>query len=453
MAEIQRVNYTLMKLAMMNGGDADVGENPAVKPVSTVQGTIQEVPDADVISSAVSNMSAGQNIGNMDHDSLYGNDMAGSAGFQSPENGSDDLFGPEDDDFDEDTEGMEEDGGWDSVRATETVPVEFDLDGGGSQDEEQDVQSSGQETVQPVSSVPDGSMSSRFSGDSLVREFEDHFNAMPDGSDIYVPPGAAVHSDVPGSQVGIPADDRRQDFLPVQEIDRQVQDADMNGRISFPVQEQGRSVVQDIARVQPVRVDASRKVSRWSDFPVAGAYRDNDGQMFVDKGDMPCSSMKNIPQHMLNYIRDQFPAATSMNDALSAYVYVHEGCPADMAITQGIADVAKSYRGPESDFTNETLYDNLLKEFDSLSGQFSSLMSEFNRMKTQYMTVIAKVSAVEMAIVYDLCDRIGFRTKAQDSPATINFLESCVSDMMAQLERESAMKTSRDAVKSGRPIR
>ena len=51
-------------------------------------------------------------------------------------------------------------------------------------------------------------------------------------------------------------------------------------------------------------------------------------------------------------------------------------------------------------------------------------------------------------VIQCLIRKIRFR-----SPVTSCILETCVSDMMAQLERNSAMKTGRDSVRSGRPIR
>ena len=57
-----------------------------------------------------------------------------------------------------------------------------------------------------------------------------------------------------------------------------------------------------------------------------------------------------------------------------------------------------------------------------------------------------------MALAYILFDRIGFRKKQQDSPGTIDFLESGVADLINRLETQSELKSSRDKQRNGRPI-
>ena len=148
------------------------------------------------------------------------------------------------------------------------------------------------------------------------------------------------------------------------------------------------------------------------------------------------SVLKKFPTDLALHIQSMFPDANNMNDAVAAYVYLKEGKPDDMNVPDNIKDIAESYIGET--VTAKDVQNELEKQLMQLQIH--------DRLQNK------KLESIELALAYILFDRIGFRKKQQDSPGTIDFLESGVADLINRLETQSELKSSRDKQRNGRPI-
>lgn len=154
----------------------------------------------------------------------------------------------------------------------------------------------------------------------------------------------------------------------------------------------------------------------------------------VSKGQV--SALKDFPTDLAIRAKQMFPKATTMNDAVAAYVYYHEGKPNDVDVSDKIKDIAETYIGQE--ISLDAVQDNIERQLSKLQ--------MYDRTQNR------KLEMIELALVYILFDRIGFRKKPQNSPGTIDFLETGVTDMINALEKQSDLKSARDRQRNGRPI-
>lgn len=149
------------------------------------------------------------------------------------------------------------------------------------------------------------------------------------------------------------------------------------------------------------------------------------------------SYLKEFPTDLAMRAKSLFPEATTMNDAVAAYIYLKEGKPADLNVPDRIKSIANTFLG-------ETV---------SVKDSHDDLSKDLLQLKMHDRVITQKLETLELAIVYSLFDRIGFRKSEQASPATVDFLEPGVVDLFNRLEKQSKMKQMRDANRNGTPIR
>lgn len=186
---------------------------------------------------------------------------------------------------------------------------------------------------------------------------------------------------------------------------------------------------------EPVRSVAQQQSVRRQE-SVRRIYEDSS-QVSVSPDDIKYSTIKKFPQSMAQQAKRLFPAATNMDDALTAYFYHHEGRPADMLVPDNIKQIADSYVGDE--FSARDMYDGFLREISDLH----KLVKGFGR----------KLDILELGVSYLMFDRIGFRRAPQETPGSINFLENGVTDLMKRLETQSDLNTAKTASRKNRTVR
>lgn len=153
--------------------------------------------------------------------------------------------------------------------------------------------------------------------------------------------------------------------------------------------------------------------------------------------EMKTSSLRDIPTVLIDRIRALFPAATTQGDAVSAYIYVKEGMPADIPVPDKIRRIADSYTG----------------DVMTLQDATTGLSNDIQSLRQNDKLVMQKLNAIELAIVYSIFDRAGFRHEMQTAPGELKFLENGVETMMTQLEQQALNKQMKDANRAGCPIR
>lgn len=156
-----------------------------------------------------------------------------------------------------------------------------------------------------------------------------------------------------------------------------------------------------------------------------------------DSNDVPTSHLKKFPTDLAMRAKMLFPEATTMDEAVAAYMYLKEGKPSDLNVPERVKVVADTYIGET--VTVKDAQDELTKELVQL--------------KAYDRAISQKLETLELAVVYALFDHIGFRKTDQSSPGTIDFLEQGVIDMINRLEKQSHVKQMRDAQRNGRPIK
>lgn len=157
----------------------------------------------------------------------------------------------------------------------------------------------------------------------------------------------------------------------------------------------------------------------------------------VANADIAMSTLKKFPTELAQYIKKLFPEARTMDEAVAAYVYMKEGEPDDIPVPKEIKQLVKGYIGEA--VTLKDVQDEVLKEL--------------TRVREYNTRVMKKLNAVELAVGYDIFDRLGFRKANALTPSELNFLEAGMSDLIKQLEKQSEIKQNRDQQKSGRPIK
>ena len=157
----------------------------------------------------------------------------------------------------------------------------------------------------------------------------------------------------------------------------------------------------------------------------------------VSNDDIKVSVVKNFPTEILNTLRLLFPSAKNQTDMLTAFVYLSLGKPADLVIPDSARELLADYRG--DDISNRDVQD--------------SVTQAISQLKVADRQILQKLSAVELVCAYVLFDRLGFRKKDQKSADAVDFLENGMADLINTLEKQSEVKTMRDAQKKGTPIR
>lgn len=159
----------------------------------------------------------------------------------------------------------------------------------------------------------------------------------------------------------------------------------------------------------------------------------------VDKNDIPKAYLRNFPKAFVDKVREYFPAATSNDDAVAAYIYIKEGYPADWTITAGIKQAVDSYIG-EVDMTARDLHDDFSKEITRLIGNDRIMLS--------------KIQSLEWAIGY----LIGLQNEWVNPPAggeidKIAFTQPGVKRILNKLEMDSDKQAVSDRERNMRALR
>lgn len=157
----------------------------------------------------------------------------------------------------------------------------------------------------------------------------------------------------------------------------------------------------------------------------------------VDASSVPMSKLNGVPRCLVERARMQFPTAERQQDAVAAYIYFHEGMPADMAVPDEIVSLAMSFEG--DNITVETVKD--LVERDMLD------------IKAQNRQLLKKLDTLELALAYMIFEKAGFSKEEAMSPDSIKFLEKGINDLISKLEADAETQRMRKARQQGRPIR
>lgn len=159
----------------------------------------------------------------------------------------------------------------------------------------------------------------------------------------------------------------------------------------------------------------------------------------VSNSDVAMSVIKKFPSDLARHIKSLFPTATTMDEALTAYVYMKEGEPPDILVPDNIQTIIASYIGDI--VTPKDVQEELMKE-----------LLKIREMNNKTMR---KLNSIELAIAYELFDRAGFRKEPISalSPGELNFLGAGISDLIKQLEKQAELKQNRDNQRAGRPIK
>lgn len=229
--------------------------------------------------------------------------------------------------------------------------------------------------------------------DDVVSDFEEHFDKTDDSDAIPVAPDTIVEN-----------------VLSVSEPSPVV------------------TPVQSVAQVEPVAsvsTSTKKKVVESVEKPVTTSTIINPNAK---------AHLRNVPSYMALRAREMFPTSSNQDEAVTAYIYYHEGQPDDWPVSDRIKEVLKSYRGDV--VTNAEMRDDIAKDLQELKAANKALASDLH--------------TIELGVVYAMFDRMGFRQEVQSSPGTVNFLEAKVADMMKRLETQSLLKQSNDAKRRNR---
>lgn len=147
-------------------------------------------------------------------------------------------------------------------------------------------------------------------------------------------------------------------------------------------------------------------------------------------------TIKNFPKAMVNRMKNMFPTANNQNDPIIAYIYLKEGQPPDMPVSDAVKALAASYSG------------------EKVSARDIQLMVEKDLLQVdnRIRDMMKIVQAIELGVAYNTCKAAGLTRYEADDPGTVDFLEKNVLDLFARLERQSQTKVSKDNDKEGRDI-
>ena len=157
----------------------------------------------------------------------------------------------------------------------------------------------------------------------------------------------------------------------------------------------------------------------------------------VADDEVQMSHLKKFPTDLALRAKALFPEATTMDDAVAAYIYLKEGKPEDLSVPDKIKSIANTFLG-------ETV---------SVKDAQDELIKEILQLKMHDRLIAQKLETIELALVYTLFDHIGFRKHEQTSPGTVDFLEQGVADLINRLEKQSKLKQMRDTQRNGTPIK
>lgn len=188
-----------------------------------------------------------------------------------------------------------------------------------------------------------------------------------------------------------------------------------NVTIVDPAQNNTQSVLQKTESVYPAQ---DKSCDKEDDESSKQTKTDTSARQesYVSK-----SRVRGVPTTLIKRIQQQFSSGPNQDDAITAYIYLKEGCPADMDVPDNIKEVAKSYCGEV--VSNEDIQ--------------ADFREELNKIKNNDKQLMQKINAIEIAVAYAIFDRLGFRKGNITSESQINFTEAGMHELLANLESAS----------------
>lgn len=169
--------------------------------------------------------------------------------------------------------------------------------------------------------------------------------------------------------------------------------------------------------------------------PPASVRRDK--KKSSDDAEYDKSHLRAVPTSLVQRARYLFPKATNNDEAVGAYIYFKEGCPADLDVPERFKEVAKSYIGET--VSNEDLQNDILQEL--------------NRMRASNRLLMQKIDAVELATAYNLFDRMGFDKGSYQTVHDVAFMAPGLPEFLERLETASVNYQTRLKLSEGRTKR
>lgn len=172
-------------------------------------------------------------------------------------------------------------------------------------------------------------------------------------------------------------------------------------------------------------------------FPKPPASVQRTKKKVSDDGEYDKSHLRAVPTSLVQRARYLFPKATNNDEAVGAYIYFKEGCPADLDVPERFKEVAKSYIGET--VSNEDLQNDILQEL--------------NRMRAANRLLMQKIDAVELATAYNLFDRMGFDKGSYPTVHDVAFMSPGLPEFLERLETASVNYQTRLKLSEGRTKR
>ena len=138
--------------------------------------------------------------------------------------------------------------------------------------------------------------------------------------------------------------------------------------------------------------------------------------------------LRDFPLAAVEYARQKFPAARSMSDAVTAYVYVESGRNFD--VPERIKKLAKTWTGDKS--------------FESMNDQLCKL----EQTTKELLKLVEELSLVNHYILFD---RLGFRRIQPATPDKIDLMEPGMDAFIESAKRQAAQLRKKRILKEGRP--
>ena len=263
--------------------------------------------------------------------------------------------------------------------------------------------------------------------DEDVEDFEKGFDGSSDIEDVieedgdtdgYIPPKmieAEPEDDVPDDDIG----DEGSGY----------DDDEGDSEEDYEAELRAREEAERKRREAEAKLRARTQAANQKNKPKAKTSKAKE----VTEDEVQYSYLRKVPKELVQKIKAQFPLADTMDEAVSAYLYLKEGKPKDVIIPDRIKEVASHYLG--TDVTPKDAQDEIIKAVTQLSFQLRSLTKKSN--------------AIELAAAYMLFDYMGFRRKEQTSPSEIDFLEKGMNELISTIEKSSEYKAMKDRNRAG----
>ena len=268
--------------------------------------------------------------------------------------------------------------------------------------------------------------------DDDIEDFEESFSKSGDDDDVIIEEtddGGDEGRFVPNVRQNPPVDDYDddgEDSEPEYEDDGESSyDEDDGFEDDYAEQERIRREKEAKLRERTSQANAKNRPKPAKQTPSKGKT--------VSEDEIQYAYLRKVPKELVQRIKAQFPTAATMDEAVAAYLFLKEGKPNDVTVTERIRSVAANYVGEE--ISAKDAQDEILKAITQLTLQLRTLSKKSN--------------AIELAAVYMLFDYIGFRKKDQISPSDVDFLEKGINEFITNLEKSAEVKAMKDRNRAG----